>query len=192
MRPSTAVPTAQHTVLEEVVLLDAHGSPVGVADKRKIHGSHTPLHLAFSCYGFDSGGRLLVTRRSFTKAVFPGVWSNTCCGHPSPGEQGETAVRRRLAQELSLIARDITLVLPRFRYRAEMDGVVENELCPVYLCRLEKQPTPDPDEVAEVRWQAWDEYVELATGADSVISVWSRLQVAELETGGHVSRFLSV
>jgi len=191
MGSSTVSPIAQHVVLEEVVLLDADGSPIGVAEKGKIHGSHTPFHLAFSCYGFDRGGRLLVTRRSLTKAVFPGVWSNTCCGHPSPGEQGDAAVRRRLAQELGLISLDITLVLPRFRYRAEMDGIVENELCPVYLCRLENQPTPDPDEVAEVRWQSWDEYVEMTACADSVISVWSRLQVAELKAGGHVSRFLS-
>ena len=101
------------------MLLDEDGNAVGVADKHAVHHAETPLHLAFSCYVLDADGRLLVTRRALAKATFPGVWTNSCCGHPAPGEDVEAAVVRRVGQELGLSLRDLRLVLPRFRYRAE-------------------------------------------------------------------------
>jgi len=98
---------------EEVVLLDEEGRPIGVADKATVHGLHTPRHLAFSCYGFDAAGRVLVTRRAAGKRAFPLVWTGSCCGHPAPGEVIDDAVRRRLHDELGVRARELTLVLRR-------------------------------------------------------------------------------
>ena len=65
----------------------------------------------------DESGRLLVTRRALSKATLPGVWTNTCCGHPAPGEAIEDAVVRRVGQELGITLHDLRLVLPAFRYR---------------------------------------------------------------------------
>ena len=61
----------------------------------------------------DEAGRLLVTRRALSKATFPGVWTNTCCGHPAPDEAIEDAVVRRVGQELGITLHDLRLVLPR-------------------------------------------------------------------------------
>lgn len=170
--------------VEQVVLLDESGQAAGVADKLSVHHGATPLHLAFSCYIFNEAGQFLLTRRADSKRVFPGVWTNSCCGHPAPGEPVDGAVRRRVAQELGITLTDVVLMLPRFRYRAEMDGVVENEMCPVYATVYDGPLDPDPAEVADVKWVDWADFCrEIRTGRQA-ISPWCALQVAELDRLG--------
>ena len=165
---------------ELVVLLDEQGRAVGTADKRTVHHADTPLHLAFSCYIFDRSGSVLVTQRALDKVSFPGVWTNSCCGHPAPGESMEDAVRRRVGQELGLGLTDLVLLLPRFRYRAEMSGLVENEMCPVFVARTDHPVRPDPTEVAEARWEPWAEFRAGVLDGSRPISSWCLEQVSEL------------
>jgi isopentenyl-diphosphate delta-isomerase len=168
-----------------VVLLDEQYRPVGTAPRATVHTRSTPLHLAFSCYAFDRAGRLLVTRRALTKRTWPGVWTNSCCGHPRPGEAVADAAARRVGQELGLVPRTLDLVLPRFRYRAEMaDGTVENEFCPVFRATVDTDPDPDPTEVAEWRWMDWPDFALVARTAPWLISPWAALQVGELAAAG--------
>lgn len=161
-----------------VVLLDEHDRPIGHAPRRRVHTTNTPRHLAFSCYLFDDRGRVLLTRRSLAKATWPGVWTNSCCGHPRPGEPGESAVRRRLEQELGAEASGLALVLPDFGYRAvDASGIVENEACPVWIGRLAGPVSPAAEEVCATAWVAWDDLVQLADTAPALISPWCALQV---------------
>jgi isopentenyl-diphosphate Delta-isomerase len=169
--------------VESVVLLDEAGHPRGTADKVAVHNAQTPLHLAFSCYLFNEDGQFLLTRRAESKRTFPGVWTNTCCGHPLPGEPMSDSVLRRLRDELGIGAAKLTLVLPRFRYQARMaNGVLENEVCPVYAAGLSGQSPPDPDpaEVAEVRWVDWDAFCEAVRAGRQPVSPWCAMQLAEL------------
>ena len=90
-------------------------------------------------------------------------------------------MHRRLRDELGVPARDLTLVLPDFSYRASDGTIEENELCPVYVCRLDGDPAPAPDEVAEWVWWDWDAFLAAATSADSILSPWARLQAPLLD-----------
>jgi isopentenyl-diphosphate Delta-isomerase len=169
--------------VEEVVLLDEGGHAIGTAPKATTHHADTPLHLAFSCYVFDTEGRLLLTRRALDKPTFPGVWTNSVCGHPGPGEALVEAVARRASQELGLVLDDVRLALPAFRYSATMpSGVRENELCPVFTAVTTSVPQPDPKEVAELAWVAWPEFRDGVLAGDREVSVWCAAQVAELAT----------
>ena len=163
--------------MELVVLLDEDGRAVGTANKATVHHSQTPLHLAFSAYVFDHDDRFLLTRRALVKRTWPGVWTNSCCGHPGPGESMSDTVVRRLDTELGLTAESVDLVLPRFRYRAVMpDGVVENEMCPVYRVVVDGDPRPDPAEVEDFEWVSWPPRREL--------SPWATEQIAQLTALG--------
>jgi isopentenyl-diphosphate Delta-isomerase len=162
--------------VELVVLVDDDGNPVGTAQKSVVHGARTPRHLAFSCYGFDADGRLLVTRRARDKVTFPGVRTNTCCGHPAPGEEMAEAVRRRLDHELGVGVTDLELLLPEFAYRASANGIEENELCPVFVGTLVGTPTPRPDEVESCEWWPWERFLAEAADPASDVSPWARLQ----------------
>jgi isopentenyl-diphosphate delta-isomerase len=168
-------------VTEQVVLLDENLQPCGVLPKSEVHHAGTPLHLAFSVYVFDPEGRLLVTRRAVGKQTFAGVWTNTCCGHPGPGEDLADAVRRRLATELGLEVDGLSLVLPEFRYEAVgADGVRENEFCPVFVARAAGDPAPEPSEVAEWRWVEWTAFCDVAETAPWAVSPWAAEQVPQL------------
>lgn len=176
--------------VEQVVLLDEDGHPIGVQDKASVHHGNTPLHLAFSCYAFTEGDSVLVTRRALHKRTFPGVWTNSFCGHPAPGESFESAVRRRGRFEVGLEARAIEVALPDFRYTAEMDGVKENELCPVYLARYSGAVSPDPDEVEATLTMSWAAFVDLALN-DPGYSPWAKLQVTQLVEADCVEAYLA-
>lgn len=171
-----AAQAAQAADHEQVVLVDDAGRPIGVADKATVHGASTPRHLAFSCYGFDDAGRLLMTQRARTKRTFPLVWTNTCCGHPAPGEELTDAAARRLRYELGLEVEDLRMVLPDFGYRASDGQVEENEFCPVLACRISGEPIPLADEVQAVQWWSWQRFLDAAADQDSGLSPWAREQ----------------
>jgi isopentenyl-diphosphate delta-isomerase len=165
---------------ELIVLVGDDGTPIGTAPKLATHHRDTPLHLAFSCYVFGPDGRFLLTRRALTKKTWPGTWTNSCCGHPAPGESTADAVVRRLRNELGLEPDGVVVpLLPDFRYRAELDGIVENEICPVFGVRVSAQPEPNPHEVDSFRWVAWSDV--LGNTLDVPLSPWARLQIASLE-----------
>lgn len=166
---------------ELVVLLDAEGRAVGVTPKSGVHHGRTPRHLAFSAYLFDPDGALLLTRRSPVKATFPGLWTNSVCGHPAPGEPLPAAVRRRAQDELGIIVHQLRLVLPEFAYVARMAGVLENECCPVYAGVLaDRGLAVDPGEVSDCAWVPWGTFAAQVLDGRRKVSPWCREQVAQL------------
>jgi isopentenyl-diphosphate delta-isomerase len=164
-----------------VQVVDDDGTPLRTVPKASVHGTETPLHLAFSCHVEDGEGRVLVTRRALTKATWPGVWTNSFCGHPAPGEPVEDAVRRRAREELGLEIEALAPILPDFRYRAvDASGLVENEICPVFRAQAVGEPAPSSDEVCEWEWTTPERLRAAVVAAPYAFSPWLRLQLQQL------------
>lgn len=167
--------------MELVVLLSEDGAAIGTAPKAEVHTTDTALHLAFSCYLLNDRGEVLVTRRALEKLTWPGVWSNSFCGHPAPGEEFDSAIARRASDELGASVRDIELALPDFRYRAvDASGVVENEVCPVYFARVAGELSPNPAEIAEWAWIEPRALAEAVSRAPFAFSPWLAMQLPQL------------
>ncbi len=175
---------------EVVVLVDELDRVLGTAPKATVHSATTPLHRGFSLFLFDRDRRLLLQRRALRKRTWPGVWSNSCCGHPAPDETVQLAARRRAQFELG-VSIEAWIAVADFRYRAELDGVVENEICPILVALCEDQPRPRREEVEEVRWMAWEEFVAATREQPGDWSPWSVLEVERLQDDPRFRRWLA-
>ncbi|WKD58883.1 isopentenyl-diphosphate Delta-isomerase [Corynebacterium caspium] len=176
-------PSARASETELVVLAAPDGTPTGTAPKASVHTADTPLHFAFSAFLQNSAGELLITRRALSKLTWPGVWTNSFCGHPGPDEPLEAAIRRRANQELGIDPadlQDIRVVLPDFRYRAvDSSGVVENEICPVFVLRLAAGAEINPV-AAEVDSWKWVDPTAVFAAISAVPEVFSPWMAEEL------------
>lgn len=136
---------------EELILVDAEDREIGSLDKGACHDGEGVLHRAFSLFIFNPRGELLLQQRSSSKRLWPLYWSNSCCSHPRRGETMEEATARRLDDELH-IAAELEFVY-KFAYQARFGAEgSENELCRVYLGRTDDPVTPNPNEIAAIRW----------------------------------------
>ena len=167
---------------DHVVLLDEAGNEIGTAPKSSVHGTDTALHLAFSCHVLDDDGRMLVTRRALDKLTWPGVWTNSFCGHPRPAEPVVNAVHRRAGEELGIAITSLELALPLFRYRAvDASGIVEHEICPVYTARTSDQPALNPSEVVDAMWVRPEDLAVALEATPWAFSPWLVLQAQQLD-----------
>ena len=137
-------------VEEQVILVDADDRETGAAPKLAVHRAGL-LHRAFSVFLTDGKGRLLLQRRARAKYHSAGLWTNTCCGHPRPGESTADAAVRRLHEEMRVTCPVVHV--GAFTYRAALgDGLLEHEIDHVFVGRFEGDPDPDPAEADEWRW----------------------------------------
>lgn len=177
---------------ELIVLVDEQGNEIGQAEKLTSHHANTPLHRAFSCYIFNDRGEFLVTQRALSKKVWPGVWTNSVCGHPAPGEDTVAAIQRRLKEELGMTAKDFEVVLPRYTYKTPpFNGVIEHEFCPVYAARFVSESQINPAEVEAIRWIAWQDFVrEAESDTENKFSWWCKDQLKQIKDHLAITKFL--
>lgn len=137
--------------MEQVVLVDERDRQVGVEEKIRAHENGGRLHRAFSIFIFNSGGELLLQQRASVKYHFSGLWSNTCCGHPRPGENLESAVHRRLKEEMGFDTelREVANLI----YRAKFcNGLTEWEFDHAFVGVFKGEPEPNPEEIGDYKW----------------------------------------
>ncbi|MET9803608.1 isopentenyl-diphosphate Delta-isomerase [Streptomyces sp. NPDC006368] len=171
--PATAASSSSNGVKPSIMLelVDEDGNTIGTAEKLAAHQAPGRLHRAFSVFLFDEAGRLLLQRRALGKYHSPGVWSNTCCGHPYPGEAPFAAASRRVFEELgvspSLLAEAGTV---RYNHPDPASGLVEQEYNHLFVGMVQAALRPDPAEVEETAFVTAPELFERHAAAP--FSAW--------------------
>ena len=139
------------TDADTLILVDEADREVGHMSKAQCHDGRGILHRAFSLLIFNARGELLLQQRSAAKRLWPLYWSNSCCSHPRRAESMDSAIQRRLHEELGV--RCALQFLFKFQYQAQWDAnAAENELCSVYIGRTQNPIQADPEEIAGLRW----------------------------------------
>lgn len=154
--------------------MDEKNNILGTMPKAKVHKKKTPLHRAFSVFIFNKNGELLLQKRSNKKKTWPGIWSNSCCGHPSLNENNIKAAKRRVKEELGLKIKNIKEIAP-YRYKFSKKGIMENEICPILVVFLKAIPRKikfDKKEADEVEWVGWANFSKEIKKSPKKYSPW--------------------
>ena len=153
-----------------IPLVDDNDNIIGHAEKMEVH-LRGLLHRAFSILVFNDKNEILIHQRAFGKYHSPGLWTNTCCGHPNEGETMEAAVHRRLQEEMGFDC-DLSHKFS-FRYKAVFEnGLTENEIDHVYIGIFNETFTVNPDEVADYKWISVAQTKELIHQNPDNFTVW--------------------
>ena len=157
-----------------IVLVDDQNKVLGTASKLTTHNANTPLHRGFSVFLFNKQGKLLLQQRSKSKKTFPFIWSNSYCGHPMLNESSVQAAKRRLLYELGINDVEIFEVISDYRYKVGMNNIYENEICPILVCFTDKKPVVNKNEIENIRWLPWQNFLKEIDDKNKTYSLWSK------------------
>ena len=166
--------------IEQVILVDEQDQPVGACEKMAAHEQGL-LHRAFSIFIFNSRGRLLLQQRSKGKYHSGGLWTNTCCSHPRPGETTEDAAYRRLQEEMGFQTELFHAFT--FTYRAELDKeLVEHEIDHVFTGIYEGEVFPNSEEAMDHSYMDMVQLEESLERFPEKFTVWLRIAFPRIKS----------
>jgi len=172
--------TEQAADSDSLILVDEADREVGHMSKLQCHEGRGVLHRAFSLLIFNDAGELLLQQRAATKRLWPLYWSNSCCSHPRRSETMETAVQRRLQEELGL--RCALNFLFKFQYQAQFDAAgAEHEICSVFVGRSTDPLRVNRNEILATRWISPEALQAEMTDCDTArFTPWFMLEWARI------------
>ena len=138
---------------EFLILVDENDNPIGTEEKVKCHLPNGKLHRAFTVLLFDRNHRLLLTRRSETKMLWPGDWDGTVASHPRKTETYVSSAERRLPEEIGASCKLDYLF--KFEYHVPYKDIgSENEICGTLIGIVSDdfQMKLVKDEISEIKW----------------------------------------
>ena len=160
-------------MLESVILVDRNDQEVGIMEKIQAHREGV-LHRAFSIFIFNSNGQMLLQKRAENKYHSGGLWTNSCCSHPRPGERIQEAAYRRLDEEFGFTT-SLEFAFS-FIYKAGLDNdLTEHELDHVFIGWSDDIPVPDPDEISEWRYVDVHDIVEEMESSPEKFTEWFKI-----------------
>lgn len=162
--------------MASVILVDEQDMPVGTMEKMEAHVKGV-LHRAISVFIFNSNGELLLQQRAQNKYHSPGLWTNTCCSHPAPGEGSLAAAERRLLEEMGISCP--LEYLFQFTYKVSFDnGLTENELDHVFIGHSDSLPAPHPGEAASWKYMTPSEVLSDIDENPERYTAWFKMLAA--------------
>jgi isopentenyl-diphosphate delta-isomerase len=165
-------------LIDQVVLVDEFDNEIGCMEKMEAHRSES-LHRAFSVFLFDSKGRMLLQQRAMNKYHSPGLWTNTCCSHPMPGESVQAAANRRLMEEMG-IQTSLTMAF-NFIYKAKLDqGLTEHELDYVLIGKFDGEVYPNSLEVSDYLYEEIEQIKEHLKNKPEQYTVWFKIAFSKV------------
>ena len=168
--------------VEQVILVDEQDNEIGSMEKIEAH-EKALLHRAFSIFIFNEEGEMMLQQRALSKYHSPGLWTNTCCSHPRPGESLEEATGRRIVEEMGFSC-EMKKVFD-FIYEAPFDdGLTEHELDHVFVGMYNEDPEINAEEVAGWMWIDVDELLSEVKENPENYTVWFKIALAEMGKRG--------
>ena len=159
--------------MTDVILVNEQDQEIGQMEKLEAHQKGL-LHRAFSVFVFNDKNELLIQQRAIGKYHSEGLWTNTCCSHPSPEETLEQAANRRLHEEMGMVC-----TVKRafsFLYRAEFEnGLVEHELDHVLIGYTNYPPLLNPEEAQAYKWISLDELEKDIAQHPEKYTIWFKI-----------------
>lgn len=163
---------------QQLILVDEKDQIVGTAGKAAVHQKGL-LHQAFSVLIFNTKDELLLQQRAKNKYHCGGLWTNTCCSHPRPGETTLGAGQRRLFEEMGLHCQLKEVF--SFRYRvAFSNGLIENEYDHVLVGKSNDQPKTDSKEVEKWKWVEMKTLKKDIKANPEIYTYWFKLLIKKL------------
>ena len=155
---------------EELILVDEHDRQIGTMEKMQAH-REAALHRAISVFVFHSNGNFLLQQRALTKYHSGGLWTNTCCSHPRPGESNKSAAIRRLQEEMGFTC-DLEEVFSFVYFVALDHGLCENEYDHVFFGFSDQAPSPNPDAVESWAYKSMDDLLAEVSAGPEAFTKW--------------------
>lgn len=162
---------------EFVILVNEQDEETGQMEKMQAHREGL-LHRAFSVLIYNHKNELLLQRRAAGKYHSPGLWTNTCCSHPRPGEKITDAARRRLMEEMGLGTP--LKIIGSFIYKYQFDnGLTEHEYDYVLTGTSDMDPVLNTDEADDFRWISVEELIHAVDANPELYTYWLQKLIAE-------------
>ncbi|NII23999.1 isopentenyl-diphosphate Delta-isomerase [Pseudoflavitalea sp. X16] len=166
-------------IVNQVILVNEQDEQIGTMEKIEAHRKAV-LHRAFSVFIFNSKGEMLLQQRAFSKYHSGGLWTNACCGHPTPGEATADAARRRLGEEMGFMT-DLHELFD-FTYRHAFDnGLTEYEYDHVFVGSWDNDVLPASEEVNDYCYISLEEIAESMASNPQQYTVWFRIIYPRIE-----------
>lgn len=164
----------------EVIVVNEQDEWLGTKDKMEAH-TQGILHRAFSVFILNNKQELIIQKRALGKYHSGGLWSNTCCSHPAPGESTLTAAHRRLQEEMGFDC----LLKPLFNLRYKEDvgnGMIENEYDHIYTGIFDGAVNINTEEVSDYQYITLEKLQEWMQKAPNEFTAWLHLAMPQFIT----------